>query len=108
MLFIDSDGTISGNILLSFPKDSVLNVIVDVFMVITTIGSVPLFIGPICEIAEAHFGEITAGRYFITNKKCVTFRIVLVFGISLLAFIFPFFNKVLGFDILLMVVCVFL
>ena len=108
LLFIDSDGNVAVNILLSFPKDSVLNVIVDIFMVITTIGSVPLYMGPICEIAEASFGEFTAGRYFITNKKCLTFRIVVVFGISLLAFIFPFFNKVLGLDILLMIVSEFL
>lgn len=57
LLFIDEDGTIAVNILLSFPKDSILNVIVDIFMVITTIGSIPLYMGPICEMVEASFGR---------------------------------------------------
>ena len=57
LLFIDEEGAIAVNILLSFPKDSILNVIVDIFMVITTIGSIPLYMGPICEMVEASFGK---------------------------------------------------
>ena len=100
LLFIDSEDNVAVNILLSFPKDSILNVIVDIFMVITTIGSIPLYMGPICEIAEAHFGKFTSNKLFITNKTCVLFRVVVVLFISLLAYAFPYFNKVLGFDIL--------
>lgn len=100
LLFIDAEGNVAVNILLSFPKESILNVIVDIFMVITTIGSIPLYMGPICEMAEASFGKFTAGKYFITNKKCLAFRTIMVFAISLLAFIFPYFNKVLSFNIL--------
>ena len=32
LLFIDEEGAIAVNILLSFPKDSILNVIVDIFI----------------------------------------------------------------------------
>ena len=110
LLFVDPTGYIRDNILLSFPEDSILNIIVDIFMVITTIGSVPLYISPLSEQVEANFGEdcridsflgeFTSNKYFVTNKKCVIFRVVMVCAISLVGYIFPFFNDVLSFNIL--------
>ena len=60
LLFISPDGYIRDNILLSFPEDSILNVLVDIFMVITTIGSVPLYLSPLSEQVEANFGVACA------------------------------------------------
>ena len=72
-------------------------------MVITTIGSVPLYMGPICEVVETGFGSMKAGRYFIGNGKAIAFRVIMVALISLVAFIFPYFSDVLSFNILRMV-----
>lgn len=69
-------------------------------MVITTIGSVPLYMGPICEVVESSFGPMNPGKLFIRNKKAILFRVVMVALISFVAFIFPYFSDVLSFNIL--------
>lgn len=110
LLFIDEEGNggkassqidhIAQNILVSFPDRNIFGTIVSVFMVITTIGSVPLYMGPICEVVETKFGPLNAGKLFIRNKKAIIFRVVMVALISFVAFIFPYFSDVLSFNIL--------
>ena len=73
-------------------------------MVITTIGSVPLYMSPICEVVETNFGSMKAGKYFIGNGKAIAFRVIMVALISLVAFIFPYFSDVLSFNILRMLI----
>ena len=73
-------------------------------MVITTIGSVPLYMSPICEVVETNFGSMKAGKYFIGNGKAIAFRVIMVALISLVAFVFPYFSDVLSFNILRMLI----
>ena len=95
---------IAQNILVSFPDNNIFGTIVSVFMVITTIGSVPLYMSPICEVVETSFGSMKAGKYFIGNGKAIAFRVIMVALISLVAFIFPYFSDVLSFNILRMLI----
>ena len=97
LLFIDENDNIAQNILVSFPDNNIFGTIVSVFMVITTIGSVPLYMSPICEVVETNFGSMKAGKYFIGNGKAIAFRVIMVALISLVAFVFPYFSDVLSF-----------
>lgn len=66
-------------------------------MVVTCIGSFPLYLSPIEEVIEAKFGPVRVGKLFILNHKSVFFRVTLVCLISIMAFLFNDFKAVLNF-----------
>ena len=96
-----TDSGVPGNILLAVPGSSIANIIISCLMVVTCIGSFPLYLSPMDEVIEGQFGPLTAGRFFITNKKAVAFRVGMVLLISVMAFLFNDFKAVLNFNILL-------
>ena len=73
-----TDSGVPGNILLAVPGSSVANIVISCLMVVTCIGSFPLYLSPMDEVIEGQFGPLTAGRFFITNKKAVAFRVAMV------------------------------
>lgn len=95
-----TDSGVPGNILLAVPGSSVANIVISCLMVVTCIGSFPLYLSPMDEVIEGQFGPLTAGRFFITNKKAVAFRVAMVVLISVMAFLFNDFKAVLNFNIL--------
>lgn len=93
----------SGNILAALPSSSIWNTIISVLMVITCMGSFPLYLGPVHELFDGRCGKVKTNRFFITNPQYVSYRVVEVCGLSVLAFIFNDFKAVLNFNILLRV-----
>lgn len=97
-----TDNGVPGNILGAIPSNSIWNMIISVLMVVTCMGSFPLYLGPIHELFDGRCGKVKTGKYFIKNGNYVTFRIVEVLAISVFAFVFDDFKSVLNFNILLM------
>ena len=65
-------------------------------MVITVIGGFPLWMEPVNETIEGHWGPCTKGRAFITNPVYIMFRIFEIIAISLVAYFVPFFGDILS------------
>lgn len=99
MIYKTEDG-IADNILRAIPNDSVWNMIISVLMVVTCMGSFPLYLGPIHELFDGRCGAVKAGKYFISTPVYVWLRVVEVCAISVLAFLFDNFRAVLNFNIL--------
>ena len=99
MIYKTEDG-IADNILRAIPNDSVWNMIISVLMVVTCMGSFPLYLGPIHELFDGRCGAVKTGKYFITTPVYVWLRVVEVGAISVLAFLFDNFRAVLNFNIL--------
>ena len=91
---------VPGNILGAIPSESIWNMIISVLMVITCMGSFPLYLGPIHELFDGRCGDVVTGKYFIKNPSYVTFRVVEVVAISVFAFLVDDFKSVLNFNIL--------
>lgn len=98
-----TDHGVPGNILGAIPSDSIWNMIISVLMVVTCMGSFPLYLGPIHELFDGRYGKVITGKYFIKNSNYVSFRVVEVLAISVFAFVFDDFKSVLNFNILLMI-----
>ena len=98
-----TDNGVPGNILAALPSSSIWNTIISVLMVITCMGSFPLYLGPVHELFDGRCGKVKTNRFFITNPQYVSYRVVEVCGLSVLAFIFNDFKAVLNFNILLRV-----
>ena len=96
-----TENGVPGNILLAIPSNAPSNILISLLMVVTCIGSFPLYLSPIEEVMEAKFGPVRVGRLFILNHQSVIFRVVLVCLISIMAFLFNDFKAVLNFNILL-------
>ena len=82
------------------PEKSVYNVIVSILMVVTCIGSFPLYLAPAHVVVEGSWGEPKMNRYFITSPRFVFFRIVETALVSVVAKLLPSFSAILGFNIL--------
>lgn len=95
-----TDDGIADNILRAIPGSSVWNMIISVLMVVTCMGSFPLYLGPIHELFDGRCGAVRAGRYFISTPAYVWMRVIEVAAISVLAFLFDNFRAVLNFNIL--------
>ena len=95
-----TDQGVPGNILSAIPSESVWNMIISVLMVVTCMGSFPLYLGPIHELVDGRCGAVTSNRFFITNQNYILFRVVEVLAISTLGFVFDDFKAVLNFNIL--------
>ena len=89
-----TDNGVPGNILAALPSSSIW---------ITCMGSFPLYLGPVHELFDGRCGKVKTNRFFITNPQYVSYRVVEVCGLSVLAFIFNDFKAVLNFNILLRV-----
>ncbi|CBK21714.2 uncharacterized protein [Blastocystis hominis] len=87
---------VQGNILQSLPDGTWLAIPVNLLMVITVIGGFPLWMEPVNEMVEGHWGPCTKGKYFITNPVYIVFRIVEIVCISLVAYFVPFFEDILS------------
>ena len=87
---------VQGNILQSLPDGTWLAIPVNLLMVITVIGGFPLWMEPVNEMVEGHWGPCTKGKYFITNPVYIIFRIVEIVLISLVAYFVPFFEDILS------------
>ena len=96
-----TDNGVPGNILLAIPSNAPSNILISLLMVVTCIGSFPLYLSPIEEVIEAKFGPVRVGKLFTLNHKSVFFRVTLVCLISIMAFLFNDFKAVLNFNILL-------
>ena len=104
-----------GDILKSLPDCPWVAVPVNIMMVITVIGGFPLWMEPVNEMVEVHWGPCTKGKYFISNPTYIVFRIVEIILISLVAWFVPQFSDILSvvgnfsdniiFSTILMVVC---
>ncbi|KAK8829768.1 hypothetical protein WA577_001162 [Blastocystis sp. JDR] len=92
-----TDNGVPGNILAALPSSSIWNTIISVLMVITCMGSFPLYLGPVHELFDGRCGKVKTNRFFITNPQYVSYRVVEVCGLSVLAFIFNDFKAVLNF-----------
>lgn len=99
MIYKTEDG-IADNILRAIPNDSVWNMVISVLMVVTCMGSFPLYLGPIHELFDGRCGPVKTGTYFISTPVYVWMRVVEVAAISILAFLFDNFRAVLNFNIL--------
>ena len=84
------------------PSSSIWNMIISVLMVVTCIGSFPLYLGPVNELFDGKCGKVKTNKYFITNPQYIGYRVVEVVGLSVLAFVFNDFKAVLNFNILLL------
>lgn len=84
------------DILQSLPEGHWLGIPVNLLMVITVIGGFPLWMEPVNEMVEGHWGPCTKGRWFISNPVYITFRIVEIVCISLVAYLVPFFGDILS------------
>ena len=91
---------IPGNVLIALPKDSWANIVISLLMVITCIGSFPLYINPIQEVFRFNYGVLTTNRFFITNGKYILRNIVEIALVSFVGSLFTEFNKILQLDIL--------
>ena len=99
MIYKTDDG-IADNILRAIPDDSIWNMIISVLMVVTCMGSFPLYLGPIHELFDGRCGAVKTGKYFISTPVYVWLRVIEVVAISVLAFLFDNFRAVLNFNIL--------
>lgn len=97
-----TDNGVPGNILGAIPSSSIWNMIISVLMVVTCIGSFPLYLGPVNELFDGKCGKVKTNKYFITNPQYIGYRVVEVVGLSVLAFMFNDFKAVLNFNILLL------
>ena len=100
-----TDNGVPGNILAAIPSESIWNMIISVLMVVTCMGSFPLYLSPIHELFDGRLGKITTGKYFITSGGHVLFRVIEVIAISVFAFFFNDFKSVLNFNILFISLC---
>lgn len=82
------------------PEKSFYNVVVSVLMVVTCIGSFPLYLSPTHEVIEGSWGEPKTNRYFITSPRFVLFRVIETILVSVVAKLLPSFSAILGFNIL--------
>ena len=96
MIYKTDDG-IADNILRAIPDDSIWNMIISVLMVVTCMGSFPLYLGPIHELFDGRCGAVKTGKYFISTPVYVWLRVIEVVAISVLAFLFDNFRAVLNF-----------
>ena len=85
-----------GDILKSLPDCPWVAVPVNIMMVITVIGGFPLWMEPVNEMVEGHWGPCTKGKYFISNPTYIVFRIVEIILISLVAWFVPQFSDILS------------
>ena len=85
-----------GDILKSLPYFPWVTVPVNILMVITVIGGFPLWMEPVNEMVEGHWGPTTKGKYFISNPTYIIFRIVEIVLISLVAWFVPQFSDILS------------
>ena len=99
MIYKTDDG-IADNILRAIPDDSIWNMIISVLMVVTCMGSFPLYLDPIHELFDGRCGAVKTGKYFISTPVYVWLRVIEVVSISVLAFLFDNFRAVLNFNIL--------
>lgn len=84
------------NILNSLPEGSWTVIPVNLLMAITVIGGFPLWMEPVNETIEGHWGPCTKGKVFITNPVYIILRIVEIILISLIAWFVPQFNDILS------------
>ena len=95
-----TDNGVPGNILGAIPSSSIWNMIISVLMVVTCIGSFPLYLGPVNELFDGKCGKVKTNKYFITSRNFVVFRVVEILVISVISALLPFFSDVLSFNIL--------
>ena len=84
------------DIVQSLPDGAWIAYPVDLLMVITVIGGFPLWMEPVNEMVEGHWGEVTKGKVFITNPVYILWRIFEIVVISVVAYFVPHFGDILS------------
>ena len=87
---------VQDDIVNSLPDGAWIAIPVNLLMVITVIGGFPLWMEPVNEMVEGHWGPCTKGRVFITNPVYILFRIVEIVLISVVAYFVPHFGDILS------------
>ena len=87
---------VEDEIVKSLPDGAWIAIPVNLLMVITVIGGFPLWMEPVNEMVEGHWGECTKGKIFITNPVYIIFRIVEIVLISVVAYFVPHFGDILS------------
>ena len=93
---LNIDVGVKENILNSLPEGSWVVIPTKLLMAVTVIGSFPLWMEPVNEMIEGHWGPITKGKVFITNPVYIFLRIFEIVAISLVAWYVPQFNDILS------------
>lgn len=83
-----------GNIINSLPSDFTLGWLLNAMMCVTVVGGFPLWMEPVNETIEGDDKEF--GKYFITSKKYVILRSVEIVLMSVIAYLVPDFQALLG------------
>ena len=84
------------DIVQSLPDGAWIAYPVDLLMVITVIGGFPLWMEPVNEMVEGHWGEVTKGKVFITSPVYICWRIFEIVAISVVAYFVPHFGDILS------------
>ncbi|KAK8795926.1 hypothetical protein WA171_003892, partial [Blastocystis sp. BT1] len=96
VIFKNGPHGVEDDIVKSLPDGAWIAIPVNLLMVITVIGGFPLWMEPVNEMVEGHWGECTKGKIFITNPVYIIFRIVEIVLISVVAYFVPHFGDILS------------
>lgn len=98
------------NVLVSIPKGQLASTIITAFMFLSCLFTYPIVTPPLNEIIEGNcerggerqvIDKNTSEKwYFVTDAKRVGIRSLQTLVISLIAFFFPYFEKIISLDIL--------
>ncbi|KAK8826289.1 hypothetical protein WA538_001429 [Blastocystis sp. DL] len=88
------------NVLVSIPKEQLASTVITAFMFLSCLFTYPIVTPPLNEIIEGNYKNTSEKWYFVTDAKRVGIRSLQTLVVSLVAFFFPYFEKIISLDIL--------
>ncbi|KAK8819624.1 hypothetical protein WA556_002612, partial [Blastocystis sp. ATCC 50177/Nand II] len=100
MSFYSSPAGIKQDILLSIPETHPISIIISIMMFLSCLFTYPIYSPPLNEILEETVKNKKSVGIFVADSTRLTYRILQTIGISIVAYICPFFGDIISLDIL--------